>query len=75
MAWIVPGISSFYVGGPSSSAWSGGVVPRYSVYGSATICCWREPIVPIILGHNQWPVVPRVYYPDTWVIYCLIKSF
>jgi hypothetical protein len=25
-AWINPGISSFQVGGPSSSAWSGGVI-------------------------------------------------
>jgi hypothetical protein len=24
--WITPGISSFYIGGPSSSAWTGGVI-------------------------------------------------
>jgi hypothetical protein len=33
MAWIIPGISCFWIGGPSSSAWSGGVVPWYGVYG------------------------------------------
>jgi hypothetical protein len=64
MAWIVPGISSFYVGGPSSSAWSGGAISWYGVYGSPTICRWREPIVSRVLGHNRWPMVPGVYYPN-----------
>jgi hypothetical protein len=34
MTWIIPRISSFQVGGPSSSAWSGGAVSLYEVYGS-----------------------------------------
>jgi hypothetical protein len=38
MAWFVPGISSFLVGGPSSLAYSGRVIPWYGVYGSLAIC-------------------------------------
>jgi hypothetical protein len=38
MMWIISEISSFLVGGPSSSAWSGGAVPWYGVYDSPAIC-------------------------------------
>jgi hypothetical protein len=64
MAWIVSGISSFYVGSPSSSGWSGGVISWYGVYGSSTIYHWRELIVYKVLDCNRWPAVPGVYYPD-----------
>jgi hypothetical protein len=38
------------------------------VYGSPAVCRWREPIVYRILGHNRWPTVPRVFYPDRYVL-------
>jgi hypothetical protein len=65
MAWIVPRISSFQIGGPSSSAWSGGAIPWYGVYDSPAVCHWRESIISRVLGHNRLPVVPMVYYPDS----------
>jgi hypothetical protein len=65
MAWIDPGISSFYVGVPSSSVWSGGVVPWYGVYGLLVVCRWREPIISRVLGCNQRLVIPGVYYPNS----------
>jgi hypothetical protein len=47
-----------------SSAWSGGVVYWYGVYGSPAICRWMEPIVSRILGCNWQPTVPGVEYLD-----------
>jgi hypothetical protein len=44
-ALITPGISSFYVGGPSPSAWRGGAYFWYVVKGSPVMCCWRELVV------------------------------
>jgi hypothetical protein len=64
MAWIVPRVSSFYVGDPFSSAWSGGAIPEYGVYGFPANYCWREPIVSRILGRNRWPTIPGVFYPN-----------
>jgi hypothetical protein len=58
MAWIIPRISSFQVGGPSSLAWSGVVVPWYGLYGSPAICHWRESILSRVLGRNQCPQYP-----------------
>jgi hypothetical protein len=63
MMWIVPGISSFQVGGPSSSAWSGGGVPWYEVYVSPVVCHWREPIVSKVLGRSRQPSVPGYITP------------
>jgi hypothetical protein len=48
---------------PSSSAWSGGVISWYGVYGSPAVCRWRELIVSRILGRNQRPMVPGVSTP------------
>jgi hypothetical protein len=43
VAWIALRISSFYVGGPSSSAWSGGAI-------SGTECMVPQPFV---IGGNR----------------------
>jgi hypothetical protein len=64
MVWIVLEISSFLVADSSSSAWSGGAILCYGVYGSPVVCHWREPIISRVLGHNRWPAVPGVYYCD-----------
>jgi hypothetical protein len=53
MAWIVPEISSFQVGGPSSLSWSGGAVPWYGVYGSPTVCRWTELILSRFFNRNR----------------------
>jgi hypothetical protein len=53
MAWIVPEISSFQVGGPSSLSWSGGAVPWYGVYGSPTVCRWTELILSRSFNRNR----------------------
>jgi hypothetical protein len=47
-----------------SQEWWGHI--RYGVYGSPTICCWRELVIFRILGHNWWPVVPGVLDPDRY---------
>jgi hypothetical protein len=65
MSKIVPGISSIHVGAPPPSAWSGGIVSWYGVYGSLAIYHWREPIISKILGCNWWPMVLEVYYPNS----------
>jgi hypothetical protein len=63
MAWIILGISSFYVGGPSSSDWSGGAIPWYEVYGSPAICQLRELIISRVLGVTGGPRYPRHITP------------
>jgi hypothetical protein len=45
-------------------AWTGGVVPWYRVYYSLVVYRWREPIISRVLGCNQRPAVPEVYYPN-----------
>jgi hypothetical protein len=36
----------------------------YGVYDSPAICRYKEPIISRILGRNQWPTVPEVFYLD-----------
>jgi hypothetical protein len=62
--WIIPGISSFKVGGPllfSLERWS---LICYRVYASPSISCLRESVVSRTLGYNWWPAVPGVFYPN-----------
>jgi hypothetical protein len=57
-AWITPRISSFQVGGPSSSAWSGGVI-------SGMGCRVLQPFV--ARGNRSylefWAVTGHPWYP------------
>jgi hypothetical protein len=50
MTCIVIEICSFKVCGPISSAWRGGVVSWYGVFGSPVICDSRELIIFRIFG-------------------------
>jgi hypothetical protein len=39
----------------------------YGVCGSPIICCWTEPVVSRIMGHNQRPAVPGILNPDNFI--------
>jgi hypothetical protein len=47
-----------------SSAWSGGAVSWYGLYGSPAVYRWREPVVFRTLARNRQATVPGVHYPD-----------
>jgi hypothetical protein len=50
MVWMVLGINSFFVGGPSSLALSGGVTSWYEVCGSPVVYHWRKLIISKFFG-------------------------
>jgi hypothetical protein len=58
MEWMVLRVNSFLVGG-TSSAWRGGAISRYRVYGSPAVCRWRE----LIVSKVFWVVTGGPRYP------------
>jgi hypothetical protein len=61
--WIARGWVLFKLVAPPLQPRGIGPCPVRGVWFSAA-CCWREPIMSRILGHNWWPAVPGVQDPD-----------
>jgi hypothetical protein len=55
----------FWMGDPSSSAWSGGSFVRYELYDSPVVCRWSVSIVSVPMGHSWHPIVLGYFTPTT----------